>query len=104
MNLRSAELLAEGGTPTTVNERAPAEGWERAMRLLRRMGANARYFTDSASKIPLDVAMGDAAAGMCIDFYGRFQSEGAQPSGTTARSGAARLGFATPRGGTAMDA
>jgi ABC-type Fe3+ transport system substrate-binding protein len=98
MNLRASELLAEGATPTEVNERAPAEGWARAMRLLRRIGANARYFTDSASKVPLDVAMGDAAAGMCIDFYGRFQSE------TTAPGGAGRLGFATPRGGTAMDA
>jgi len=98
MNHRATELLAEGETPTTVNEKAPIEGWTRAMRLLRRIGGNARYFTDSASKIPLDVAMGDAAVGMCIDFYGRFQSE------TTAPGGAARLGFATPSGGTAMDA
>jgi len=107
MNLRAAELLAEGATPTTVNERVPAEGWSRAMRLLRRIGGNARYFTDSASKIPLDVAMGDAAVGMCIDFFGRFQSEttAPEPPGDTRNGrGTARLGFATPRGGTALDA
>jgi ABC-type Fe3+ transport system substrate-binding protein len=96
MNLRAAALLAEGATPTMVNDRAPTEGWAAAMRLLRRIGASARYFTDSATKVPLDVATGDAAAGMCIDFYGRFQSE----TGATG----ARLGFATPHGGTAMDA
>ena len=34
-----------------------------------------RYFTDSGVKIPLDVATGEAAAGMCIDFFGRFEGE-----------------------------
>ncbi|MDB6154251.1 MAG: iron transporter substrate-binding protein [Chthoniobacteraceae bacterium] len=58
-----------------VSGDAVAEGWARAMRLIMRIAANARYFTDLATKIPLDVAAGDAAAGMTIDFYGRFQSE-----------------------------
>src|SRR5678815_4615198 len=40
-----------------------------------RIGANARYFTDASTKISLDVSSGEAAAGMTIDFYGRFQSE-----------------------------
>ena len=39
---------------------------------------NARYFTDSASKAPIDVSMGDAAVGMAIDFYGRFQAQNSQ--------------------------
>ena len=89
MNLRASELLAQGETPTTVNEKAPSEGWDRAMRLitshrrqralLHRLGVE-----DSARR-----GMGDAAAGMCIDFYGRFQSE------STAPGGAARLGFSS---------
>ena len=65
------------------------------MRLIRRFGANARYFSDAAPKIALDIANGDAAAGMCIDFYGRFQSEAA-PHG--------RMGFNMPRGGSAITA
>jgi iron(III) transport system substrate-binding protein len=52
-----------------------SEGWTRAMQLLMKIGANARYFTDASTKISLDVSTGEAAAGMTIDFYGRFQSE-----------------------------
>jgi iron(III) transport system substrate-binding protein len=80
-----------------MNELGVSEGWDRAMLLIREIAANARYFTDSSSKIPLDVAAGDAAVGMCIDFYGRFQSESTQ-------GGSSRLGFATPARGTSMDA
>ena len=99
MNLREAELEKEPGTSAAeVEERAPREGWERAMRLIRRFGANARYFSDAAPKIALDVAAGDAAAGMCIDFYGRFQSE------AVAKGGSSRIGFAMPRAGTSIDA
>jgi ABC-type glycerol-3-phosphate transport system substrate-binding protein len=68
------------------------------MRLIRRLGANARYFTDAAPKIALDVATGDSAAGMCIDFYGRFQSE------ASVHGGPSRIGFAMPQGGTSIDA
>jgi ABC-type Fe3+ transport system substrate-binding protein len=98
MNLRAAELESSGAGKSDVDARAPREGWDRAMRLIRRLGANARYFTDAAPKIAIDVATGDAAAGMCIDFYGRFQSE------TTAHGGPSRIGFAMPRGGTSIDA
>jgi ABC-type Fe3+ transport system substrate-binding protein len=69
------EALPNGTDPEAAAADDLAEGWRRALALLRRVGANARYFTDSAGKVPLDVAQGDAAAGMCIDFYGRFESE-----------------------------
>lgn len=63
----------------TLGVESPAavqgQGWERAMQLLMRIGANARYFTDASTKISLDVSAGEAAAGMTIDFYGRYQSE-----------------------------
>ena len=49
-------------------------GWTEGWRTLRRAYANARYFTTSSTKVPLDVSKRDAAAGMCIDFYGRFQA------------------------------
>jgi len=70
-----AELTARGVPAGQATLEDLAAGWRRAFGVIRRIGANARYFTDSASKVPLDVAQGAAAAGMCIDFYGRFESE-----------------------------
>jgi len=96
--LERARAAGEGD-PAALDRVATREGWAAGVRLIRRIGANARYFTDSAVKIPLDVAMGDAAAGMCIDFFGRFQGEYAASVG---RPG--RVGFATARGETSLDA
>ena len=72
-----------------------AEGWRRGMRLLMKIGANARYFTDSSTKIALDVEGGEAAAGMTIDFYGRFQSEWVRKP-----DGSSRLQYTNAVGGT----
>jgi ABC-type Fe3+ transport system substrate-binding protein len=72
-------------------------GWERGLRLIQRICANARYFTDNATKIPLEVAQGDAAAGMCVDFYGRsFEEQCRRPDGST------RVGFVSPVGGASV--
>ena len=71
-------------------------GWTDGLRLLQRIGANARYFTDSSQKPPIDVANGDCAAGMCIDFYGRQQEEALRRRGA-----AGRMVFRSPPGGTA---
>ncbi|MBL9153820.1 MAG: extracellular solute-binding protein [Verrucomicrobiales bacterium] len=79
--------------------RAVAEGWDAAMRLILKISANSRYWTDQASKIPHDVAQGDAAAGMCIDFYGRtFNELHRQPDGSS------RVQFVMPTGGTSIGA
>jgi iron(III) transport system substrate-binding protein len=78
---------------------AAAAGWENAMRLIQRISANARYFTDGATRIPYDVEVGDAAAGMCIDFYGRFQSEAVR-----APDGSSRLQYVQPRAGSSVGA
>jgi ABC-type Fe3+ transport system substrate-binding protein len=78
---------------------AVAEGWARSMRLIRRIGANARYFSDAHTKIALDIPQGDAAAGMCIDFFSRFQSETLDPH-TRAR----RMDFVLPEHGTSFGA
>lgn len=53
-------------------------GWEEGWKVLRRVFANARYFSAGSNKIPSDVSTGDAAAGMCIDFYGRYQAGAVQ--------------------------
>jgi len=88
MNMVAAEAGAN-------EKRIVTEGWSRAMRLLQRIGANARYFTDSSSKIALDVEAGEAAAGMTIDFYGRFQSESVRRP-----DGSSRISYVDAEGGT----
>lgn len=74
-----------------------AEGWQRAIRLIQRIGANSRYFSDSSAKISLDVEAGEAAAGMTIDFYGRYQSEAVRRA-----DGSSRIGYTDAEGGTSF--
>jgi iron(III) transport system substrate-binding protein len=80
-------------------QQAVEAGWADGLRLIQKIGANARYFTDSASKVPLDVGMGNAAAGLCIDFYGRFEAEVSNGGRT---NGA--MSYVTPRGGSGVSA
>ena len=84
-------------TPEELEVRGVAEGWDAGLRLILRISANARYFTDFSTKIPLEVARGDAAAGMCIDFYGRSAEEGVRKA-----DGTSRVGFVAPLGGTSI--
>lgn len=86
------------GVPAAY-QAAVEEGWADGIRLIRRIGANARYFTDSASKVPLDVGAGNASAGVCIDFYGLFEAEianGGRPDGA--------MDYATPPGESGVSA
>ena len=69
---RIQRLIREGGLS---EDEAVCRGWNESMKLILKISANSRYFTDSAAKVPRDVAQGDAAAGMCIDFYGRTFNE-----------------------------
>lgn len=70
-------------------------GWIEGLNLIQRIGANARYFTDVSSKVPHDVAQGNAIAGMCIDFFGRSFNEALKKE-----DGGSRLKFISPVGGT----
>lgn len=72
-------------------------GWAEALQLLQRIAANARYFTDAAGKPNIDTSLGDCAAGMSIDFYGRYQAEV-----ITERSGRERFSYVTPSGGSTV--
>jgi ABC-type Fe3+ transport system substrate-binding protein len=102
---RAFELLMQGEMLRVLAENPDTKdaaleaGWAAGLQLIQRMAANARYFTDSASKIPHDVGQGNAAAGMCIDFYGRSYAEE-----LTSRSGAPRLVWIAPKGGTTLSA
>ena len=74
-------------------------GWHEGWRILRRGGANARYFSGSSLKPPMDVSQGSAAVGICIDFFGRYQSQALRESGEPDR-----IGYLDPPEGSTIDA
>ena len=87
------DLVAQG----MEEEEAVRQGWENGLNRIRKIAANSRYFTDSSAKIPHDVAQGNAAAGMSIDFYGRtFEEDKKKPNGES------RVSFVVPEGGTSV--
>ena len=100
---RNFEVLVQGeiqralAVPGAVREVAIDAGWTAGLQLIQRMSANARYFTDSASKVPQDVGQGNAAAGMCIDFYGRSYA-----ADLISKSGEPRVVWIAPLGGTTL--
>ena len=94
-NILQQEMQRRLASPGATGETdAVRGGWIDGLHLIQHLAANARYFTDSSQKPPIDVAQGDCAAGICIDFYGRAQAEAVD------RRGGGRLEFVTPRGGT----
>ena len=91
-----------GELPPDVPEayqQAVERGWLEGLRLLRRIGANARYFTDSSGRVPVDVSAGAVAAGIAIDFFGRLQAEMSTPPG-----GHPAMAYVTPVGGSSVTA
>jgi len=100
MNQRLSEIGKSATAQPQQNEsQAVKEGWERGLQLLIQLAANSRYFSDAAPKVPADVAYGEAAAGMCIDFYGRSESEAVADD-----LGRTRLQYNNVRGGTSVGA
>ncbi len=94
---------AQSGSITTAFEAILLRrGWEDGWRILRRVAANARSFSASSSKAPIDVSLGDAAAGICIDFYGRYESQALRRPGQAADE--SRVGYVDPAGETQIDA
>jgi iron(III) transport system substrate-binding protein len=90
---------AQSGSVTTAFEAILKNlGWVRGWQVLRRAAANARYFSASSLKPPADVSQGDAAMGVCIDFYGRYQAQAVKSSG-----GGDRVGYIDPPNATMID-
>ncbi|MHC4272838.1 MAG: ABC transporter substrate-binding protein [Planctomycetota bacterium] len=90
---------AHSGSITTLFEAIlRRRGWAEGWRILRRAGANARSFTTSAIKAPGEVSLGDAAAGLCIDFFGRYEEQAVRVAGDPDR-----LGYIDPAGETSID-
>ncbi|MHC4220201.1 MAG: ABC transporter substrate-binding protein [Planctomycetota bacterium] len=91
---------ARSGSITTLFETILRyRGWDEGWAILRRAGANARGFSASALEAPMDVSLGDAAAGLCIDFFGRYQAQAIRSAG-----GRPRVGYVDPAGETSIDA
>jgi len=93
------QFQSSGLTSAEAEPLAVRAGWESGLRLIRRISGNARYFTDSSMKPSIDVSLGQAAVGMTIDFYGKFQVESIDT-----RAASRRLGFVTPKGGSTISA
>jgi len=97
MQIAHDTALKEGKSEAEALEIAKSEGWVAGLRIIQAASANARYFTDAAGKVPMDVSLGDAAIGMCIDFFGRFQSEAVRVGNNESR-----LQYFTPHGGSSV--
>jgi len=90
---------AQSGSVTTAFETLLGHlGWERGWQVLRRAAANARTISASSLRGPMDVAAGDAAVGVCIDFFGRAQSQALADQGVPNR-----IRYIDPVGQTTID-
>jgi ABC-type Fe3+ transport system substrate-binding protein len=97
-----ADPRQSGSVTTAMDAILSNYGWEQGWAILRGMAANARYFTNSSTKPPIDVSQGEAAAALVIDFYGRGQAEGVLAPGQDPAT--SRVGYVDPVGKTAIDA
>ncbi|MDG2477981.1 MAG: extracellular solute-binding protein [Phycisphaerales bacterium] len=90
---------AQSGSVTTAFETILKRlGWSKGWQILRRAAANARTFSASSLRGPTDVASGDAAMGVCIDFFGRYQQQALADHGAPGR-----LIYVDPQGETTLD-
>jgi iron(III) transport system substrate-binding protein len=103
-----ADPRQSGSVATLLDSILSREGWERGWRLIREMCANARTFTSSSPRPPIDVSHGEAAMGLAIDFYGRGQSQAVAEAAalvpSRCRTREDRVGYVDPIGETYIDA
>ncbi|MAD78785.1 MAG: hypothetical protein CMJ51_05385 [Planctomycetaceae bacterium] len=96
-----------GSVTTAFDAILQRRGWTDGWMILRRLAANARSFAGSSTKGPLDVASGEAAAAICIDFYGRYEAQrtrdAAIRAGLEGPDAVGRIGYVSPPGETVID-
>ena len=96
-----------GSVTTAFEAILQRRGWIEGWQILRRLAANARSFAGSSTKGPLDVAAGEAAAAICIDFYGRYEAQrtldAAVRAGLQGPEARGRIGYVSPPGETVID-
>jgi iron(III) transport system substrate-binding protein len=89
---RMAEVTDQALTDTE-RDAAIARGYHAGLQTLTKIAANARYFSDAATRPCDDVGQGDAAAAMAIDFYARVLAD---------EVGEDRVSYVAPVGATAL--
>ena len=98
------QAMHEAVTPRN-NPKPPPEqldrGWADGMNLIKRIIANTRTITDSAGKVTRDIAAGEGAVGMAIDFYGLTEQEWNE---FLHGRGKSVIRYIAPEGGTAVSA
>lgn len=99
--LSLADPRQSGSVATAYDAILTRLGWDEGWKTLRAMCANARSFNASSSKAVIDVASGDSAAAVCIDFYGRYESQALREPGQSADQ--SRLGYIDPPGEVYID-
>ncbi len=87
-----------GSVATAMETILLREGWNHGWAILRRAAANARSISASATRAPIEVAQGESAEAIAIDFYGRFQQQAVADGGSPGR-----VGYVDPVGKTAID-
>lgn len=100
--LALADPRQSGSVTTTYESILNKEGWDQGWRILRELCANSRYYASASTRPPVDVAQGDAAAGLAIDFYGRGQAQIVMRPGETPET--CRVGYVDPKGAVYIDA
>jgi len=68
MQERYEQTKDQGGSEEQAQQAALTQGWIDGLRLIQRMSANARYFTDKSTRPVMSVASGNCAAAMALDF------------------------------------
>ena len=76
------------------------QGWANGFNLIKRIIANTRTITDSAGKVVRDIAAGESAVGMAIDFYGLTEQEW----NSFQMNGKPVIRYIAPLGGTSVSA
>lgn len=100
--LAAADPRQSGSVTTTYESILNNFGWDEGWKLLKRISANARYFSGSSARPPVDVSQGEAAVGLAIDFYGRYQAQAVRRADESPE--ASRVGYVDPAGAVYIDA
>ena len=82
--------------------KTPADGWNDGFALIRRLVGNARSISESAGKVTREVASGNAAAGMAIDFYALSEAQFIEQQ--TGNKNIRRIEYIPPEGGSSVSA
>ncbi|MDR2396495.1 MAG: extracellular solute-binding protein [Puniceicoccales bacterium] len=73
------------------------EGWMQGLRMIQKIMANSRYFTDNSVSTIWDISIGNCTVGVIVDFYGRYQRDILRM-----KCHSNRVDFAMPKSGSAV--